>query len=106
MISPNMMPPPCPPLPAISSPSSFPSDEQRKNDLIAAKLSKLKSPSKKSNSSMTEKANKHKNHEQNSIMPVEVKKEPKSEDNEDLPLTVARSNRDELTLHQETKMLF
>ena len=55
---------------------------------------------------MTEKANKHKNHEQNSIMPVEVKKEPKTEDNEDLPLTVARSNRDELTLHQETKMLF
>lgn len=63
---------------APSSPSSISplaSDEQRKNDLIAAKLSKLegksKSPSKR-------------------LKPVEVKRETIS-DVEDLPLTVARS---------------
>lgn len=78
-------PPPAPQPPtsssvAPSSPSSISplaSDEQRKNDLIAAKLSKLegksKSPSKKLKAG-----------------PVDVKRETIS-DVEDLPLTVARS---------------
>ena len=138
----SMPPPPVPPqsLPAsISSPTSsssssntsssssssssascspFPSDEQRKNDLIAAKLSKLegksKSPSKKAAFMAGDKsATKHKNHENQQGLPilggslnainvptplasqhlqVEIKREFKTEDNEDLPLTVARSN--------------
>ena len=58
-------------------------DEQRKNDLIAAKLSKLegksKSPSKKASAS---------NEKSKHRYPELVKKEP---DDEDLPLTVARS---------------
>lgn len=105
--SPMAPPPAPPPLPAINSPSnsaSFPTNsdetyEQRKNDLIAAKLSKLegkKSPNKK----VVDKSNKHKqnNHDQfnlSSMVALEIKKEVKIElenELEDLPLTVARSN--------------
>ena len=105
--SPMAPPPAPPPLPAINSPSnsaSYPTSsdetyEQRKNDLIAAKLSKLegkKSPNKK----VVDKSNKHKqsNHDQfnlSSLVALEIKKEVKIElenELEDLPLTVARSN--------------
>lgn len=108
--SPMAPPPAPPPLPAINSPSSnsasFPTSsdetyEQRKNDLIAAKLSKLegkKSPNKKVG---VDKSNKHKqnNHDQfnlSSMVALDIKKEVKIEllenELEDLPLTVARSN--------------
>ena len=105
--SPQIMPPPPPPLPPTSSTSptlpngpslatlGLPSDEQRKNDLIAAKLSKMegksKSPGKKA--SVGDKNRHHKAAVPNSNglhHQVDVKREP-TEDCEDLPLTVARS---------------
>ena len=81
-------PSPSPPSPQISI---GPSDEQRKNDLIAAKLSKLegksKSPSKKV-------ASGDKNRHRTSLS-AEAKKEPCASlspaEMEDLPLTVART---------------
>jgi len=84
---PGPPPPPPPPQVAFPPPTPLPSDEQRKNDLIAAKLSKLegkfKSPNKKVASS-------DKNRLKPPLPPIEVKKEPIQLD-EDLPLTVARS---------------
>ena len=122
--SPAIMPSPPPPPPAPPSASGtqppttnsptnshcpltalgLPSDEQRKNDLIAAKLSKMegksKSPGKKTWSFGGFDKNRHKV----AVSPgaggvgsnghVDIKKEPgllASEDCEDLPLTVARS---------------
>ena len=124
--SPGIMPPPPPPAPPTSgaqSPTStssptnsvhcptltalgLPSDEQRKNDLIAAKLSKMegksKSPGKKTLSFGS--GGLDKNHRHKVAVPpaggtgsnghTDIKKEPgllATEDCEDLPLTVARS---------------
>ena len=100
--SPQIMPPPPPPPPpppqtSATSPTTptcplpslggLPSDEQRKNDLIAAKLSKMegksKSPGKKASSGDKSR------HKTLSNGHLDIKKEP--EDCEDLPLTVARS---------------
>ena len=95
---PKVMPPPPPPPPpqaAFPPPAApLPTDEQRKNDLIAAKLSKLegkcKSPNKNKVASSSHEKNRHK---PCSFSPpvVEVRKEPLVQLDEDLPLTVARS---------------
>ena len=87
-----MPPPPTPPpinLPrAAAFPPPLPTDEQRKNDLIAAKLSKLEGKLKSPNKKV---ASGEKNRHKLPLSPVlEVKKEPVQLD-EDLPLTVARS---------------
>ena len=90
---PQMMPPPPTPPPinlprAAAFPPPLPTDEQRKNDLIAAKLSKLEGKLKSPNKKV---ASGEKNRHKLPLSPVlEVKKEPVQLD-EDLPLTVARS---------------